>query len=347
MEYRRLGNTGLKVSEICLGTMTFGSSFYNIGEVGLDLAKNIVKTSWDAGVNFFDTADVYSFGESERILGQAIKDLGIDRDKAVIATKVRGAMSEEAAEGTGDVNNVGLSRKHIMESIDASLERLGTDYVDLYQIHGVDKDTPIEETLAALNDLVRQGKVHYIGCSNLSVRQLAKAIQISKNRGWATFSSLQAYYNVESRDLEYELLPLCREEGLGVLPWSPLAGGFLTGKYRRDEEAPKGSRRKEFDFPPIEKKTAYDAVDVMEEIAEKKGASIPQIALSWLLHKQGVTSVIIGAKKMSQLEDNLGAAEVELTEEEFDRIGDVTEPEDIYPQWMVKRMNGEEEDTDE
>ena len=343
MKYKRLGNTGLKVSEICLGTMTFGSTFYNIGEVDLDLAKKIIKKSWDAGVNFFDTADVYSWGESEKILGQALKDLNIPREQAVIATKVRGAMSEAAAERTGDVNNAGLSRKHIMESVEASLDRLGTDYLDLYQIHGVDKETPIEETLAALNDLVRQGKVHYIGCSNLSVRQLAKSLELSKARGWASFSSLQAYYSVAGRDLEYELLPLCREEGLGVLPWSPLAGGFLTGKYRRDREAPEGSRRNEFDFPPIDKEVAYDVVEVMDEIAESKGASIPQVALSWLLHKKGVTSVIIGAKKMSQLEDNLGAAELELSDAEFNRIAEVTEPRQIYPQWMVKRMNGEED----
>lgn len=341
MKYKRLGNTGLKVSEICLGTMTFGSSFYNIGEVDLDLAKKIVKTSWESGVNFFDTADVYSRGESEKILGQALKDLGIDRNKAVIATKVRGPMSEQAAEGNGDVNNVGLSRKHIMESVEGSLARLGTDYIDLYQIHGVDHSTPIEEMLAALNDLVRQGKVHYIGCSNLSVRQLAKAIQISRANGWATFSSLQAYYSVAGRDLEYELLPLCREEGLGVLPWSPLAGGFLTGKFRRDEEAPEGARRSDFDFPPVDKEEGYDVVEVMDEIAGKKNASIPQVALAWLLHRKGVTSVIIGAKKMSQLKDNLGSVDVKLSEEEFNRIAEVTEPQSIYPQWMVQRQNGE------
>lgn len=343
MEYRRLGNTGLKVSEICLGTMTFGSTFYNIGEVDQDLANKIVKKSWNAGVNFFDTADVYSWGESEKILGKSLKDLKIPREQAVIATKVRGAMSEEAAEGTGDVNNAGLSRKHIMESVEASLDRLGTDYIDLYQIHGVDRETPIEETLSALNDLVRRGKVHYIGCSNLSVRQLSKSIELSKSNGWASFSSLQAYYSVAGRDLEYELLPLCREEGLGVLPWSPLAGGFLTGKYRRGKEAPDGSRRKDFDFPPIDKETAYDVVDVMDEIAKAKGASIPQVALSWLLHKRGVTSVIIGAKKMSQLEDNLGAADIELSDKEFAKIAEVNEPREIYPQWMVKRMNGEVE----
>lgn len=342
MKYKTLGNTGLKVSELCLGAMTFGSSFYSIGEVDLDLAKKMIQTSWDAGVNFFDTADVYSKGESEQILGQALKSLGIERRKAVIATKVRGPMSEGASEGTGDVNNVGLSRKHIMESVDASLERLGTDYIDLYQIHGVDDQTPIEETLSALNDLVRMGKVHYIGCSNLSVRQLAKSLQISKANGWATFSSLQAYYSVAGRDLEYELLPLCREEGLGVLPWSPLAGGFLTGKYRRDQDDPEGSRRTEFDFPPVDKEEGYDVVEVMDEIAQKKNASIPQVALAWLLHQPGVTAPIIGAKKMSQLEDNLASAELNLSADELSQIAETTEPKSIYPQWMVEQMNGEE-----
>lgn len=343
MKYKTLGNTGLKVSELCLGTMTFGSSFYSIGEVDLELAKKMIKTSWEVGVNFFDTADVYSRGESERILGQALKDLGIDRRKAVIATKVRGPMSDEAADGTGDVNNVGLSRKHIMESVDASLERLGTDYIDLYQIHGVDEQTPIKETLSALNDLVRMGKVHYIGCSNLTVRQLAQSLEISKANGWSSFVSLQAYYSVAGRDLEYELLPLCKEQGLGVLPWSPLAGGFLTGKYRRDQDNPKDARRTEFDFPPVDKEEGYDAIEVMDEIAEEKGATIPQIALAWLLHQPGVTAPIVGAKKMSQLEDNLASTKIKLSDQEVARISETTEPKSIYPQWMVERMSGEEE----
>ncbi|HYW33804.1 MAG TPA: aldo/keto reductase [Balneolaceae bacterium] len=342
MKYTTLGKTGLKVSEICLGAMTFGSSFHGIGEVDLDLATEMVKTSWEAGVNFFDTANVYSQGESEKILGQAIKDVGIKRRQAVIATKVRGPMSEEAAEGTGDVNNVGLSRKHIFESVEASLERLGTDYIDLYQIHGVDKSTPIEETLSALNDLVRMGKVRYIGCSNLTVRQLAKSLEISKAHDWSSFVSLQAYYSVAGRDLEYELLPLCREEGLGVLPWSPLAGGFLTGKFRRDQENPEGARRTNFDFPPVDKEEAYDAVEVMDEIAQEKEATIPQIALAWLLHQPGVTAPIIGAKKMSQLKDNLASAEIELSDEELNRIAETTEPTPIYPQWMVQRMHDED-----
>lgn len=341
MKYHQLGNTGLTVSNLCLGTMTFGSSFYNIGEVDQKAANKLVKRSLDAGVNFFDTANVYSRGESEQILGKAFKDLGVDRDSVVIATKVRGPMSEAAAEGTGDFNNVGLSRKHILSSCEDSLERLGTDYLDLYQIHGWDAQTPIEETLSALNDLVRKGMVRYVGCSNLAARQIAKAIQLSKANDWEPFVSLQAYYSAAGRDLEHELLPLCREEGLGVLPWSPLAGGFLTGKFRRDQEAPEGARRKEFDFPPVDKEMGYDLVEVMDDIADAHDASIPQVALAWLLHQQGVTSVIIGAKKMSQLEDNLGSADLELTDEDLARIDEVSKPPVQYPQWMIERMNGE------
>lgn len=336
MKYKTLGNTGLTVSELCMGTMTFGSSFHNIGQVDQKLANQMVKRALDAGINFFDTANVYSRGESEQILGKSFKDLGIDREEVVIATKVRGPMSDAAAEGTGDFNNKGLSRKHIMASCDASLKRLDVDYIDLYQIHGWDSVTPLEETLLALNDLVRQGKVRYIGCSNIAARQLAKALQISKSNNWASFKSLQAYYNVAGRDLEHELLPLCREEGLGVLPWSPLAGGFLTGKFRRNQDGPNDARRKDFDFPPVDKNMAYDVVDVMEAMGKEKRASIPQMALAWLLHQPGVTSPIIGAKTMEQLEDNLKSAEVELSEEEVKHISDVTQPPKLYPQWMIE-----------
>lgn len=335
MKFKRLGNTGLKVSEICLGTMTFGTAAQGFGGLGLEEAKELVATAWDAGVNFFDTADVYAGGESEELLGKSLKELGIDRSKAVIATKAWAPMSKEAAEGTGDINNKGSSRKHILESIDSSLKRLGTDYIDLYQIHGEDPTTPIEETLSTLNDLVRQGKVRYIGCSNVSVRYLAKAIQISRANGWEVFSSLQPYYSVVSRDLEYELLPLCKEEGLAILPWSPLAGGFLTGKYRRNQENPEGSRRQNFDFPPLDKEMGYDAVDVLEEIAKSKGVAISQVALSWLLHQDGVTSIIVGAKNKTQLQENLKSVDVTLTTEEFNRIAAVTTPRPIYPQWLL------------
>jgi aryl-alcohol dehydrogenase-like predicted oxidoreductase len=338
MEYRRLGETGLLVSELCLGTMTFGSNFFNIGTVGQPGADEMVARAIEAGVNFFDTADVYSYGESEEILGRAVRNAGASREALVIATKVRGAMSEGATAGTSDVNNVGLSRKHIFASCEASLRRLGTDYIDLYQVHGWDALTPVEETLRALEDLVRAGKVRYLGCSNWTARHLAKALALAGGRGWERFVSLQAYYSLVGRDLEHELLPLCVEEGLGVLPWSPLSGGFLTGKYRRDDPSPEGARRSNFHFPPIDEARGFDAVDALEEVARSRGASIPQAALAWLLARRGVTSVIIGANKMSQLEDNLKAAELRLSAEEVERLSATTAPPAMYPQWMVERQ---------
>ena len=228
MKYRVLGRTGLKVSELCLGTMTFGENFFNIAVVDQTAANQMVARSLDAGINFFDTADVYSYGESETVLGQALKESAGARDQVIVATKVRSAMSDAATAGTGDVNNVGLSRQHIFSSIEHSLSRLGTDYVDLYQVHGWDVLTPLEETLRALDDLVRQGKVRYVGCSNWSARHLMKALVLAEAKDWAGFVSLQAYYSLVGRDLEHELLPLCREEGIGVLPWSPLSGGYGT-----------------------------------------------------------------------------------------------------------------------
>ncbi len=339
MKYNRLGNTGLKVSELCLGTMTFGSNFYNIGTLGQEDSTRMVARARDAGINFFDTADMYSFGESEKILGQAVKDIGATRESVVIATKVRSPMSEAAWKGTGDFNNVGLSRKHIFEACEASLKRLDMDYIDLYQVHGWDVVTPVEETLRALDDLVRAGKVRYLGCSNWTARHLAKGLGLAGAHDWSGFVSLQAYYSLVGRDLEHELLPLCVEEGLGVLPWSPLAGGFLSGKYRRDSEPPEGSRRVDFDFPPIDRERGYDAVEALDQIAKVKDASVAQVALAWLLAQEGVTSVIIGASKMSQLEDNLKAVDVELTDEEVARISATTAPEKLYPAWMVERQN--------
>ncbi|MGB9736515.1 MAG: aldo/keto reductase [bacterium] len=339
MKYAKLGDTGLKVSQVCLGAMTFGSKFYNIGTVGEDLAYEMVKRSYDYGVNFFDTADAYSFGESEIILGKALKKLGVDRSKVVIATKVRSAMSKEAMTGTGDFNNVGLSRKHIMESCDNSLKRLGTDYIDLYQIHGWDVLTGIEEAIDALNDLVKKGKVLYIGVSNWTARHIAKALYLSRAKNQATFVSLQAYYSLIGRDVEHELLPLCVEEGLGFLAWSPLSGGFLTGKYTRENQKPKNARRTEFNFPPIDEARCFDAVDLLAKIAKDKGVTIARVALAWLLHQKGVTSVIIGANKMEQLEDNLKCTEVSLTKEELEALDNVTKPPKIYPEWMYERQN--------
>jgi aryl-alcohol dehydrogenase-like predicted oxidoreductase len=339
MKYRTLGRTGLKVSELCLGTMTFGENFFGIAIVDQPSANAMVARALAAGINFCDTADVYSYGESETVLGQALKDSRVERDKVIIATKVRSAMSEAATAGTGDVNNVGLSRQHIFSSVEKSLQRVGTDYLDLYQVHGWDILTPIEETLRALDDLVRQGKVRYIGCSNWSARHLMKALYLSRAHDWAGFVSLQAYYSLVGRDLEHELLPLCREESVGVLPWSPLSGGFLSGKYRRDNPNPEGARRTGFQFPPIDEARGFDAVEALERIAKEKGATIAQVALAWLLAQPGVSSIIIGANKMSQLEDNLKAADLELTAAELEVLSATTAPEPQYPQWMIERQN--------
>ncbi|MBU2842994.1 aldo/keto reductase [Acidithiobacillus thiooxidans] len=335
MEYRQLGRTGLKVSSLCLGTMTFGSKFYNIATVGQSEADEMVRHAWESGINFFDTADVYSRGESEEILGIAMKNNGIHRDSTVIATKVRGIMSDV------DPNGSGLSRKHIMTACHASLRRLGTDHIDLYQVHGWDSHTPMDETLRALDDLVRSGKVLYVGCSNWPVRHIALAQALADVGQWTGFSSLQAYYSLVGRDLEHELLPLCRELGLGVLPWSPLSGGFLTGKYRRDVTAPAEARRKDFDFPPIDQVHGYDAVEAAEAIARNIGATIPQVSIAWLLAQTGVSSVIIGAKRMEQLRDNLGAIQVKLSEEDVKILSALTAPAPLYPQWMVSRQNGD------
>ncbi len=339
MQYKKLGKTGLKVSRVCLGAMTFGSQFYNIGTVGEDLAYHMVKKSYDSGVNFFDTADAYSFGEAESILGKAIRRLGVDRSKVVIATKVRSAMSKEAIAGTGDFNNVGLSRKHIMESCDSSLKRLGTDYIDLYQIHGWDVLTDIEEALDALNDLVRSGKVLYTGVSNWTARHIAKALSVSKAKDKTSFVSLQAYYSLLGRDVEHELLPLCVEEELGFLVWSPLSGGFLTGKYTRENQKPSNARRTEFNFPPIDEARRFDAIDLLSKISNDKHVTIARVALAWLLHQKGVTSVIIGANKMEQLEDNLKCTDVSLTAAELEALNSLTRPPALYPEWMYERQN--------
>jgi aryl-alcohol dehydrogenase-like predicted oxidoreductase len=248
-------------------------------------------------------------------------------------------MSEAASTGTGDPNNVGLSRQHIFSSVEKSLKRLATDYIDLYQVHGWDSLTPVEETLRALDDLVRQGKVRYIGCSNWSARHLMKAICLSRANGWAEFVSLQAYYSLVGRDLEHELLPLCREEGLGVLPWSPLSGGFLSGKYRRDDPNPEGARRTGFQFPPIDEARGFDAVEALERVAKAKGATVAQVALAWLLAQPGITSIIIGANKMTQLEDNLKASDLQLSAEEVAQLSATTAPAPQYPQWMIERQN--------
>ncbi|MCU1265329.1 MAG: aldo/keto reductase [Acidobacteria bacterium] len=338
MNYKVLGRTGIKVSELCLGTMTFGENFFNIAVVDQPNANTMVARAFEAGINFFDTADVYSYGGSEEVLGAALKELKAGRDQVVIATKVRGAMSEGATTGAGDLNNVGLSRKHIFASVEGSLRRLGTDYIDLYQVHGWDALTPVEEVLRALDDLVRQGKVRYLGCSNWAARQLMKALVLAKDHDWSGFVSLQAYYSLVGRDLEHELLPLCQEEGVGVLPWSPLSGGFLSGKYRRDNPTPEGARRSGFQFPPIDEARGFDAVEALAAIAKQREATVAQVALAWLLAQPGVTSIIIGANKQSQLEDNLKATDLKLTTAELETLSATTAPAAQYPQWMIERQ---------
>jgi aryl-alcohol dehydrogenase-like predicted oxidoreductase len=337
MQYSRLGTSGLKVSELCLGAMTFGQRFHNIGVVDQQQADEMVRAALEAGVDFFDTADGYSQGQSEEILGRALKTARVPRASVVVATKVYTPMSDQASAGIGDVNNAGLSRKHVVEGCHASLRRLGVDYIDLYQIHRFDAGTPLAETLEALNDLVRQGKVLYIGCSNIAARSLAKALGISMSRKWASFASLQAYYSLVARDLEHELLPLCREEGLGLLAWSPLSGGYLSGKYRQG--SPEVGRRNEFDFPPVAANAA-GALGILEEIASERGASMARVALAWVRQQPGVTSVIVGARNTDQLRDNLAAADLELAPEELRRLSETTQPSKLYPEWMLERRAG-------
>ncbi|OUJ73976.1 aldo/keto reductase [Hymenobacter crusticola] len=330
MKYNLLGNTGLKVSELCLGTMTFGGRGWAqaIGSLGQEQVDEIMKRSIDAGINFIDTANVYSEGLSEELTGQSFRNLGIDRHDLVLATKVRGKMGEGP-------NQVGLTRKHIMDQAEASLKRLNTDYIDLYQIHSYDPLTPLEETLRALDDLVRSGKVRYIGASNLAAWQLMKALSYSTYNHVEKFVSLQAYYTIAGRDLERELVPLLQDQKVGLMVWSPLAGGFLSGKYTRQNQGEEGSRRTGFDFPPVDKEKAYDIIDALQPLAEAKGATVAQVALAWLLHQPVVTSVIIGAKKMDQLEDNLKAVDVQLTPEDLQKLDEVSKLAPEYPGWML------------
>ena len=335
MRYKKLGNTGLFVSELCLGTMTFGGQedmWGKIGQLQQAQAEELVGRALDAGINFIDTADVYSGGRSEEITGQALKKLKVPRENVVVATKVFGET------GTAGVNSRGSSRFHIIQSVKASLKRLQLDHIDLYQLHGFDPATPMEETLYALDTLVQHGHVRYIGVSNWAAWQIAKALGISERLGLARFASLQAYYTIAGRDLERELVPMMQSENVGLMVWSPLAGGLLSGKYGRDGKAEAGGRRVEFDFPPVNKDRAFDCVDVMRAIADSKGVSVAQIALAWLLHQQAVTSVIIGAKRPEQLDDNLAATTVQLSDEELKQLDAVSALPREYPGWMLERQ---------
>lgn len=334
MKYNLLGNTGLLVSELCMGTMTFGGRgmWTAIGTLPQDQVNNLVKQAIDGGINFIDTANIYSEGLSEQMTGQAIRDLGLKRDDLVIATKVRGQMGEGP-------NNVGLSKKHILQQADESLQRLQMDYIDLYQIHGFDRLTPLEETLEALDTLVKSGKVRYIGASNLAAWQLMKALGISAQQHLSKFVSLQAYYTIAGRDLERELVPLLLDQKLGLMVWSPLAGGLLSGKYDREGKNKEG-RRVNFDFPPINKEKAFDIVDVMKKMADNKGVSVAQIALAWLLHQPVVSSIIIGANKSEQLADNLSSVDVKLSQNELKELSEISKLDPEYPGWMLERQGG-------
>jgi aryl-alcohol dehydrogenase-like predicted oxidoreductase len=333
MRYNRLGSTGLVVSELCLGAMTFGNRPSAFFQHDLDQAGStaLVRQALDGGINFIDTANVYSAGQSEEFLGVALRDLGVARDQVVIATKGMGPMGEGP-------NDAGYSRYHLLHQADASLERLGLDHVDLYQIHGWDPNAPMEEGLRALEDIVRSGRARYVGVSNWAAWQIAKALGIQERRGWDQYVSLQAFYAVSGRDLEREIAPMLESEGLGLMVWSPLAGGLLSGKYARDDAgnvAGEG-RRAKLDFPRVDKAISFDAVDAMRPMAEARGVSVAAIALAWLLHRPVVSSVIVGAKRAEQLEQNLAASGIELSSEELALLEPIGALDPEYPAWAIK-----------
>jgi aryl-alcohol dehydrogenase-like predicted oxidoreductase len=336
MHYRMLGRTGLYVSELCLGTMTFGGKGFweSIGKLTVSQAEAIVGKSLDSGVNFIDTADAYSEGESEKILGAALESLKTPREQVVIATKVR------IRTGPG-INQVGLSRSHIFASVDASLARLKLDFIDLYQIHGIDRDTPIEETMCALGDIIRTGKVRYIGFCNLPAWFAMKAIGYAKASGLPSFVSAQMYYSIVTRDIEREIVPLAQDQNLAILPWSPLAGGLLSGKFDMDKPGPKDARRTSFDFPPVDKGRAQKVINVLRSVSGEMGISPARVALAWLLTRPFITSVIIGAKTLEQLTDNLAATDVKLSPEHIAQIDSVSALPSEYPGWMVDWQNRE------
>jgi aryl-alcohol dehydrogenase-like predicted oxidoreductase len=335
MKYNTLGHTGLLVSELCLGTMTFASGegmWKPIAGVEQQLADEMLRLSVGAGINFVDTADVYTHGESEKTLAQAIANIGIARKDIVIATKAYGRT------GPGR-NDVGASRGHIMDAVEASLQRLKTDYIDLYQIHASDSVTPLEETLRALDTLVSQGKVRYIGCSNWFAWQIMKANGISEAKNLAKMETLQAYYSIAGRDLEREIVPLLNDQKTGLLVWSPLAGGLLAGKYSRENQKPEDSRRTAFDFPLVDKERTWRILDVLRPIAQAHETSVATVVLAWTLAKPFVTSVIIGAKRADQLHQNLAACDVQLTSDEIKILDEVSALPPEYPGWMVPFQN--------
>jgi aryl-alcohol dehydrogenase-like predicted oxidoreductase len=334
MRYNSFGQTGLFVSELCLGAMTFGGRgmWQAIGELGSKEAEALIGTALDAGVNMIDTADVYSEGESERLVGAALKALARPREQVVVATKVRGRV------GPG-VNQVGLSRAHVLASIDGSLRRLGLDHVDLYQIHGFDPATPIEDTVRVLDDVVRSGKARYVGFSNLPAWAASKALTFAAANGLARFQSAQVYYSIAGRDIEREIAPMCLAEHVAILPWSPLAGGLLSGKFDVNKKGPADARRASFDFPPVNMERLPRVLEALRVVAEASGASVARVALAWQLTKPFVTSIIVGAKKPEQLVDNLAATELRLSTEHVVLLDNASALPAEYPGWMVDFQN--------
>ena len=333
MKYNELGKTGILVSELCLGTMTFGGKGYweAIGKLPQDEVNQIIKTSLDSGINFIDTANAYSEGLSETMLGESLKKLSVSRQEVVIATKLRIRMGAGA-------NQIGLSRLHIMDSVNDSLQRLQLSHIDLLYIHGVDPITPIEETMRGLEDVVRSGKVRYIGISNHPAWMVMKANSYAEKMGWTKFVASQNYYTIAGRDIEREIVPMALSEGISIMPWSPLAGGFLSGKYTRDIALAGNSRRDSFDFPPINKEKAYDIIDVMIEIAGRHKVSVATVALNWIIKQPSITSTIIGAKNLQQLNDNIAAVKLELTSNEMKQLNEVSVLSPEYPGWMINRQ---------
>jgi aryl-alcohol dehydrogenase-like predicted oxidoreductase len=333
MRYKQLGRTGLFVSEITLGTMTFGDSggdWSKIAGLQQQQADELVRGAIDAGINLIDTADVYSAGQSESLLGQSLRNLGVKRSDILIATK------GYILVGTGP-NDRGASRAHILDAVAASLKRLQLDYIDLYQIHGNDPVTPVDETLRVLDDLVGRGLVRYVGVSNWPAWKVAKALGISERNAWTRIDSLQSYYSIAGRDIERDIVPLLNEERVGLMVWSPLAGGLLSGKFGPDA-SPEGTRRASFDFPPVNKERAWACVAAMRDIAKNHGVSVARVALAWILAKPHVTTVLVGAKSLEQLKDNIAATELALSADEIAALDAVSALPPEYPGWMIERQ---------
>ncbi|WP_114783199.1 aldo/keto reductase [Botryobacter ruber] len=339
MKYNLLGDTGVLVSELCFGAMTFGGGgggiWEKIGRQQQEEVNELLKTAVDAGINFLDTANVYSYGQSEELLGQGLKQAGISRNSLFIATKVRGRM------GAG-INQVGLSRFHVFQSVEESLQRLQVDHIDLLYVHGVDAATPVEQIVHTLHDVVLTGKVRYVGVCNWPAWMVMKAIGIARQQGWHVFVAMQYFYTAANRDAERDLLPLAQDQHLGFMPWSPLAGGFLSGKFTREQTHTGGqSRRDNFDFPHINKDRAYNIIDVLIQIGKNYEVTAAEVALAWVRQQQNVTSTIIGAKTLDQLKSNIHSTTFRLNEEELELLDQVSKPEPSYPNWMVERQMGD------